>query len=196
MVGVVLVHFVLRPESLGPRKITLSDGAPESQEIPSTFVMRLSTISLGGQFLFLSGMGLLVLALTWAGPSYPWSDVRVIAPLVIGCLLTTAFPVWEYFMLPGSKLTIRYPHRKAIVPLKLFFTMHARLLIYINFITGIAMLLPSLSTLILVFMLLILAIAMYAVFYFVDLYFALVLDYGHGEAGTNLIYYTPGLGGE
>lgn len=45
-------------------------------------------------------------------------------------------------------------------------------------------------------MLLTLAIAMYAVFYFVDLYFALVLDYTPGEAGRNLIYYVPGLGGE
>jgi hypothetical protein len=34
---------------------------------------------------------------------------------------------------------------------------------------------------------------MYAVFYFVDLYFALVLQYGSGKAGSNLLYYLPGL---
>lgn len=37
---------------------------------------------------------------------------------------------------------------------------------------------------------------MYAVFYVVDLYFVLVLDYTPSEAGRNLIFYMPGLGGE
>lgn len=36
---------------------------------------------------------------------------------------------------------------------------------------------------------------MYAVFYFVDLYFTLVLNYGAGKAGTNIIYFLPGLAG-
>jgi MFS family permease len=138
--GIVLVHFLLRPELLGPQEITRSDCAPESQEIPSTFKTRVSTIDFSGQFLFLFGIGLLVLALTWAGSSYPWSDVRVIAPLIVGCSLTTAFLVWEYFMLPGSKLAVRYPYRKAMIPMKLLFTRNAGLLIYINFITGMGML--------------------------------------------------------
>lgn len=34
---------------------------------------------------------------------------------------------------------------------------------------------------------------MYAVFYFVDLYFALVLSYSSGKSGQNLLYYLPGL---
>jgi hypothetical protein len=36
---------------------------------------------------------------------------------------------------------------------------------------------------------------MYAVFYFVDLYFTIVLQYGPGKAGTNIIFYLPGLAG-
>jgi hypothetical protein len=36
--------------------------------------------------------------------------------------------------------------------------------------------------------------AMYAVFYFADLYFTLVLQFSSGKAGTNIIYYLPGLG--
>lgn len=35
---------------------------------------------------------------------------------------------------------------------------------------------------------------MYAVFYFADLYFALVLEYTLGETGRNLLYYMPGIG--
>ena len=38
--------------------------------------------------------------------------------------------------------------------------------------------------------------AMFAVFYFVDLYFTLVKDFDSGRAGVSLIFYTPGLGGK
>ena len=66
--GSIIAHFVLRPILLGPQKITRTYEATESQVSPkSTFIGRLSTIDYGGQFLFLFGMGLLVLALTWAG---------------------------------------------------------------------------------------------------------------------------------
>lgn len=36
---------------------------------------------------------------------------------------------------------------------------------------------------------------MYAVFYFVELYFTMVRQFGSGEAGVNLLFYVPGLGG-
>lgn len=32
-------------------------------------------------------------------------------------------------------------------------------------------------------------------FYFVSLYFTIVKGFGSDEAGTNLLYYLPGLGG-
>lgn len=35
---------------------------------------------------------------------------------------------------------------------------------------------------------------MYAVFYFADIYFTVVLKYSSSKAGTNIIYYLPGLG--
>lgn len=145
VIGLVLVHFLLQSELLGPQPITRSDGVPESQETPSAFMAKMSTIDFGGQFLFLFGIGLLVLALTWAGSSYSWADVNIIAPLVIGCSLMAGFLVWEYFMVPGSKLAVRYPYRKAMIPLKLLFTRNAGLLIYINFITGMGMLIIPIS---------------------------------------------------
>jgi hypothetical protein len=171
VVGLILAHFVLRSELLGPQKISHTDGTVDS-EIPQTFAAKLSTIDFGGQFLFLFGIGLLVLGLTWAGSYYPWSDIKVIIPLVVGGILIIAFLIWEYFMLPGRTLALRYPTQKPMIPLKLLWTRNAGLLMYINFTTG---------------------MAMYAVFYFVDLYFALVRNYEPGEAGTNLIYYMPGL---
>lgn len=133
--GLILVHLLLRKELLGPQTI---QGHGESLDVSKSarFSARLGTIDFGGQFLFLTGMGLLVLGLTWAGSTYPWSDYRVIINLTIGCVLTTAFFVWEYLMLPGHMLSVKYPNRKPMIPFKLLFTRNAGLLIYINFITG------------------------------------------------------------
>ncbi|KAH8588360.1 major facilitator superfamily domain-containing protein [Bisporella sp. PMI_857] len=170
--GMFLAHFMLRKELLGPMRIKRTDGIDELEK-QQTFINRISTIDLGGQFLFLFGIGLLVLALTWGGSYYPWSHVSVIVTLIIGCVLIVAFFIWEYFMIPGHKLANSMPYRHAMIPLKLLWTRNAGIIIYINFITG---------------------MAMYAVFYFVDLYFTLVLEFGPSKAGTNIIYYLPGLG--
>ncbi|KAG4430010.1 hypothetical protein IFR05_014505 [Cadophora sp. M221] len=173
IIGLVLAHFILRPELLGPQKITRADGVADS-ELSQKFLARLSTIDFGGQFLFLFGMGLLVLALTWAGSYYPWEDVKIIAPLVVGVVLLVAFVVWECLLLPGNTLSNRAPTRKTMIPIKLLLRRNVGLLIYINFVTG---------------------MAMYAVFYFVSLYFTLVRGFSAGKSGTSLIYYMPGLGG-
>ena len=142
LTGAVIAHFVLRPELLGPHEIARNDGTTNLEPSPkSTFYARVSTIDFGGQFLFLFGMGLLVLALTWAGSYYAWSDVKIIAPLTIGVILLVAFITWEYLMIPGSRLANRFPHQKAMIPLKLLCTRNVGILIYINFITGMGMLL-------------------------------------------------------
>lgn len=171
LIAIVLVHFVLRPELLGPQKITRVDDV-EDVNIKQTFKARLLTIDYGGQVLFLFGLGLLVLALTWAGSSYAWDSVQIIAPLVIGVALLAAFVVWEYLMLPGNFLSRRSPTCKAMLPFKLLIARNVSILMYISFLTG---------------------MAMYAIFYFVDLYFALVHGKDSGESGLNLLYYLPGL---
>ncbi|TGO86151.1 hypothetical protein BPOR_0330g00070 [Botrytis porri] len=173
LVGMVGVHFLLRPVMLGPQAIRRTDDSTE-MEGHQTFMTRLSTLDFGGQFLFLFGMGLFILAVTWAGAYYPWSDVKVIVPLVLGSLLLIFFIIWEYLMMPGSALAVRYPYRRAMLPFKLILSRNSGLLMYINFITG---------------------MAMYAVFYFVDIYFALVLQFSSSKGGQNLLYYIPGLAG-
>lgn len=172
VLGLVAAHFVLRPELLGPQKITRVDN-DSKEEVSQTFKKRLLTIDYGGQVLFLFGLGLLVLALTWAGSYYPWTDVKVLAPLICSVVLIIAFFAWEYFMLPGNALSRRNPTRKAMIPFRLLFRRNVWILLYINFLTG---------------------MAMYAVFYFVDLYFALVKNFESGKAGINLLYYMPGIG--
>lgn len=145
VVGAIMVHFVLRPILLGPQNLTRTDGSSSESSSSGTFVEKLSAFDYGGQSLFLFGMGLLVLALTWAGSEYSWSDVKVLAPLIIGIVLLLLFIVWEYLMIPGSSLANHFPYQKAMIPLKLLCTRNVGILIYINFLTGMGKLslLPS-----------------------------------------------------
>jgi hypothetical protein len=83
------------------------------------------------------------------------------------------FITWEQFLLPGNILSSRFPLQKPMISIPLLTSRNAGLLMYINFTTG---------------------MAMYAVFYFANLYFVLVQTLPAGEAGRNLIYYMPGLG--
>ncbi|KFY33072.1 hypothetical protein V495_08459 [Pseudogymnoascus sp. VKM F-4514 (FW-929)] len=171
LIGLVVVHFLLRPELLGPQKITRVDGVTDFN-LDQSFKARLLTIDYGGQVLFLFSVGLIVLGLTWAGSTYAWNSVEILAPLIVGVVLLVAFFVWEYLMLPGHFLSRLNPTRRAMIPLKLLLARNVSILMYISFLTG---------------------MAMYAVFYFVDLYFALVHGKDSGESGINLLYYLPGL---
>ncbi|KAM5349777.1 hypothetical protein ACJ41O_006282 [Fusarium nematophilum] len=49
-----------------------------------------------GSFLFISSVSLMLLALNWSGGTYPWSDVHVIAPLVVGFVLFVLFGLYEW----------------------------------------------------------------------------------------------------
>lgn len=187
---------MLRKELLGPAPITRADGRTDVK-VSQTFVARLNTIDFGGQLLFLFGMGMFVLAITWGRAYYPWSDVKV---------LVLAFLMWEYLMLPGKMLSTRFPTKKAIINLALLGKRNAGLLVYINLYTCIAMvrfflfpppLLPLIHS----------SIPLpfssphpnqsrtqYAVYYFIELYFILIFTYTSSRAGTSLIYFMPGLG--
>ena len=138
VVGLVLARFVIRPVLLGPQDI---HGEADASRISTsaTFAKRISTVDFGGQLIFLFGMGLFVLALTWAGAYYPWADAKVVAPLVIGVVLLSMFMAWEYSLLPGRWTATRFQHQQAMIPMKLLWTRNAGLLMYINFITGMGM---------------------------------------------------------
>ena len=80
LMTLVLAHFVMRPVLLGSQDMQMEAGV-EGRTSFDKYVKRLSTLDFGGQLTFLFGMGLIVLALTWAGAYYPWSDAKVIGPL-------------------------------------------------------------------------------------------------------------------
>lgn len=139
--GLAVAHFLTRPVLLGPQDLARQE---DMTKISSSdrIVRRLSTVDIGGQLIFLFGMGLLVLALTWDGSYYPWDDAKVVAPLVIGAVLMLVFLIWEYFLSPGRWLARQFPLQRAMISLKLIRTRNGGLLMYIDFITGMGRCLP------------------------------------------------------
>lgn len=119
--------------------------APVPSSLPARFWARLNTVDTGGQLLFLSGFGLVVLALTWGGVSYAWSSAHVLVPLVLGLVLVAAFALWEKAMAPGGALAARFARQRAMIPWELLTSKDVGLLAYINFATGAAMYSVSVS---------------------------------------------------
>jgi MFS family permease len=139
VIAVILVFFVLRPELLGPQplpELLRQDSGQEQAHSAHTFMARLSTIDFGGQFLFLFGMGLLILALTWGGASYKWNDAHVLAPLILGTILAVGFIGWQYMMAPSRYLARKFPVQRPTIPWTLLAQRNMGLLFYINFATG------------------------------------------------------------
>ncbi|KAJ5144640.1 hypothetical protein N7448_002032 [Penicillium atrosanguineum] len=172
VIAMVVIVIVLRNDLQGPQPILMMEGV-DVMTISGRFKARMSTLDYGGQLLFLWGFGLLILAFTWAGGTYSWDSAAVLAPLVIGAVLAIAWVVYEYFMIPGSAIARALPHQKAMIPWELLQERDIGLLFLVNFSIG---------------------IGMFAVMYFMDLYFALVEGKSSGHSGLALLYFLPGLG--
>ncbi|KAJ5948302.1 hypothetical protein N7466_001317 [Penicillium verhagenii] len=172
VVAMVLVVFVLRKDLQGPQPLPQLEGRDLSTA-PRRFVARIATIDFGGQMLFLWGFGLLILALTWAGGNYAWNSAAVLAPIIIGAILSISWVIYERLMAPGALIARALPRQKAMMPWILISQRDIGLLFLINFSMG---------------------VSMFAVMYFMDLYFALVEGNSSSKAGTSLLYFLPGLG--
>ncbi|KAG4295058.1 hypothetical protein FPRO06_01642 [Fusarium proliferatum] len=74
----------------------------------------------GNAILIASSVSILI-ALTWAGPVYPWSDARILAPLIIGLLGLVGFVIYEASGIPSEP----------VMPIRLF-PGRTSYIIYIN----------------------------------------------------------------
>ncbi|KAK0729615.1 major facilitator superfamily domain-containing protein [Lasiosphaeris hirsuta] len=179
VLAVVLVVVLLRGELLGPQPLPQVEGTLREGRVRDRttrrgrFLVRLATVDYGGQLLFLWGLGLLVLAFTWAGGTYAWDSPAVLAPMVVGAILTGAWLLYEYCMAPGRVMARVFPLQRPMMPWQLLAQKDIGLLLVINFTVG---------------------VAMFAVMYFMDLYFALVQGKSASSAGLALLYFLPGLG--
>ena len=174
LVSHLAVFFFLRKELVKaqPHKREDADGKISMVEKP-TILAKLAIIDYGGMLLFFFGSGLIVLAVTWGGVTYPWHSASVLIPLIIGCILFVSFFVYEYLMMPGHIFSRIFPQQDAMIPLSLFRSRDMSLLAYLNFSTG---------------------MALFSVFYFVGIWFTVVQQYDSGKSGAQLTYYMPGLG--
>lgn len=182
VLAVVMGVVLLRGELLGAQELPELGGKPEGQRRSrdkttkrGRFLLRLATIDYGGQALFLWGFGLLVLGMTWAGGMYAWGSANVVAPLVVGVVLTVGWLAYEYSMAPGRLMARVFPIQRAMMPWELLSQRDIGLLFVVNFTVG---------------------AAIFAVMYFMDIYFALVLGHDPEKAGLTLLFFLPGLGGE
>lgn len=129
-------HFEPPAIRSGPRRPPINS-IPTSRLRP--FLTRIASIDIGGQLLFLFGLGLLILALTWAGATYGWATAAVLVPLCVGLLLVAAFIAYEHLMAPGRLFSRMWPRQKSMLPWALLGSKDIGLLFYINFATGAAM---------------------------------------------------------
>lgn len=172
LIGSLAIEDVLRSNSGG---VAGYDGRRDPGTPIGRFLLRLGTLDYGGQVLFLFGFGLLILGFTWAGGTYSWDSTPVIATLVVGGILSVAWAVYEWSMVPGRLMARTFPMQKAMMPWQLLMQKDVGLLVGVNFASG---------------------AAMFAIMYFMELYFTLVQGHSASQAGLNLLYYLPGLGGK
>ncbi|KAL2020298.1 hypothetical protein VTK56DRAFT_8526 [Thermocarpiscus australiensis] len=184
VLSIVVVLWLLRGELVGPAEMERGEPGEDGdgdgrREIMDTstrrgrFWARLATIDYGGQLLFLWGLGLVVLALTWGGAMYPWDSAAVLASIVIGGVLAIAWLVYEWAMVPGRLMARVFPMQRAMMPWQLLVQRDIGLLFFISFANG---------------------VSMFSVMYFMDLYFTLVMGHSASSAGVALLYFLPGLG--
>ncbi|KAJ4004434.1 hypothetical protein NW766_011740 [Fusarium irregulare] len=138
VLALIVVFFVLRKELLGPQPISeLNETAETGRR--TKFIARLKTVDFGGQLLFILGFGLIILALTWGGATYPWSSPAVIVPLVLGVISAGIFVYWEYLLAPDNMMAEKLPWQRAMIPWELISNRDMALLFYCECATGIGM---------------------------------------------------------
>ena len=186
-----LVFLVLRPQLLGPQPLPELLGRDSELKGFRKFKAQLSTIDFYGQILFLFGLGLVVLGLTWGGARYRWNDARVVSTITIGSVLSGCFVVWQFLMAPGRYLSRKFPFERPTLPWKLLSQRNMYLLFYINFATGMGELLYIRDGL-----WILTPSAINAVLNFTDFYYVNAKGYKPSIAGIQLLYYTPGIGGK
>lgn len=86
--------------------------------------------------LFVVGTGLIIIATSWGGATYPWVSAEVLAPLVIGSVLFVLFFVYEYLLAPGRIFARIFPEQTPMIPSSLFQRRDTIVLAVVEFATG------------------------------------------------------------
>lgn len=87
---------------------------------------KLKRIDYGGNVILIAASTAVLIALTWGGPVYPWSHVKVVVPLVLGLLGLIGFVVYEASGIPAEP----------VMPLRLFANRTAQIVYFNTFINS------------------------------------------------------------
>lgn len=163
----VLIFFLMRKELVKGRV------SAQAASRRTGYITGLATFDWPGIVFFILGVGLIILAIMWGGIQYSWSSAAVVAPLVIGGILSIMFFLYEYLLGPGRMMARVFPSQAPMIPSTLFRKKDTTLVMIINFATGVSLV---------------------SAFYFISYYWQLAEGYSASKAGVQLLYYTPGLG--
>ncbi|KAH0845080.1 putative MFS multidrug transporter [Fonsecaea pedrosoi] len=169
----IVTLFILRND-LRKGKVSISRPSPNTSRLQA-LAGGLSTLDFGGIILFIFGVGLIILGTAWGGSTYPWSSSAVLAPLIIGAVLIVLFVFYELLISSPTSLLSRHLPKGTVpmIPSIILSSKDVGLVCFIASGTG---------------------AALYSVFYFIGIYFTLVEGYEASHAGTQLLYYVPGIG--
>ncbi len=174
----VLSLIILRGRTKGAqaRRTISSSGRDVPLPERETFAQKLLRIDWVGALLFMGAGITLLLALNW-GSDDEWGSARVIACLVVSGVLYVAWVAWEYVLerKQRSDKTSRNPLMRTdpMIPLELFSSADLCIAQFATFVSGMVMI---------------------VMFYFVAIFFTIVSGLSGTEAGTQLLYFAPGMG--
>ncbi|KAI9569317.1 MFS general substrate transporter [Boletus coccyginus] len=172
-------------EELQAATLTWTPGLPRTPAATlHTWASKLVLIDWIGTFLFVSGGILVLLALNW-GPNDNWKTARVIVNLVLGALLIILSVLWEILLENRSPngtdasddVHTQYTavfHPRPMIPLELFTSYDMWVVQYGSTISG---------------------MVVFVMFYFVAIFATVVTGLPASQAGIQLLYFAPGIGG-
>ncbi|KAI0769721.1 major facilitator superfamily domain-containing protein [Trametes elegans] len=181
VVAMALAFLILRGRTKGaqPRHHHDDGALPAPVEVvpvKETFTEKLLRIDWLGALLFMAAGILLLLALNW-GSAAEWASARVIVCFVVAGVLYLLWVAWELVLERTSAAaegrTPALLRTEPMIPLALFRSRDLCIAQFATFVNGMVML---------------------VMFYFVAIFFTIVQGLSGTSAGTQLIYFAPGLG--
>ncbi|KAI0663602.1 hypothetical protein C8Q70DRAFT_906276 [Cubamyces menziesii] len=178
VVAMFLSFLIIRGHTKGAQSL---DELPVAGSRRETFAQRMLSIDWVGALLFMAAGILLLLALNW-GSAAEWDSARVIACFVVAGVLYIVWVAWELMLERNAAAAEKVggesaPHAllrvEPMIPLQMFTSLDLCIAQYGTFVNGMVML---------------------VMFYFVAIFFTIVQGFSGTNAGTQLIYFAPGLG--
>ncbi|KAJ7579096.1 major facilitator superfamily domain-containing protein [Mycena floridula] len=173
VVAMILSFLLLRRRL---RKGEPSKLLPSSASALETFSTKLMRIDWIGTLLFVTSGILILLALNW-GSTQEWSSARVIVSFVVGGILMAACLTWQAFLQRYKRRITPNSSRilcvEPMIPLDIF-TYDVCATSFGSFVGG---------------------MVNFVMFYFVAIFMTIVLQLPASEAGVQLLFFAPGMGG-